>query len=250
MAFSSVNFRQAKVQKAFSSSSPVILFDFDGTLVNTTPLILRSFHATWEKEFGFTFDDATYIQTFGRYIHAALKDLITQSATEGRIAAPTDLDAKAVEVLKTYRAFNLAWHDQIIEPFAGIDEALQELKAHGMRMGIVSSKMRFGVERGLQLFALTELFEVIIAGDDVTNHKPHPEPLLKALEKFGAPVEHAIYVGDSVHDIVAGQAAQIRTAGAVWGPFPRASLEELQPNFLLEKPQDLPTLCQAFAAQS
>lgn len=217
----------------------VILFDFDGTLVNTTPLILRSFRATWEKVFGFTLDDARYINTFGTLLHTALRGLTEQCINEGRICVVDDLTAKADELLRTYREFNLGWHDDLIEAFAGIDEVLRELKARGYGLGIVSSKMRFGVERGLNRFAMAEWFDVIITADDVANHKPHPEPLLRALEQFDAAPHEAVYVGDSIHDIAAGRAANIATVAAAWGPFPRTELEELKPDYLLDEPSQL-----------
>ena len=217
----------------------VILFDFDGTLVNTTPLILHSFRATWQQSFGFTLDDGAYINTFGTLLHSALQDLTQQGIDDGRIEPIADLPAQADELLRTYRAFNLARHDELSEPFAGINETLAELQARGFRLGIVSSKLRVGVERGLRLFALAEFFEVIIAADDVTRHKPHPEPLWRALETFGAARHQALYVGDSIHDIAAGRAADITTAAAAWGPFPRAELEAQQPDYVLETPAEL-----------
>ncbi len=217
----------------------VILFDFDGTLVNTTPLILRSFRATWEKTFGFTMDDADYIQTFGTHLPTAIKQLTELCIAGGRIAPVDDLSAKADELLKTYREINGAWHDEHIEAFDGIDATLRELKARDYRLGIVSSKIRFGVERGLKIFSMGDLFDVIIAADDVANHKPHPEPLLKALDKFSVAAHEAIYVGDSIHDIAAGRAAGIATVAAAWGPFPRTELEELKPDYLLDEPSQL-----------
>ncbi len=217
----------------------VILFDFDGTLVNTTPLILRSFRATWKKIFGFEMEDSDYIKTFGTLLHTALKGLTEQCVTDGRICKVDDLTAMADELLRTYRQFNNEWHDQAIEPFAGIDETLQELKARDFKLGIVSSKMRLGVERGLNVFAMAELFDVIITADDVTNHKPHPEPLLKALDQINAAAHEAIYVGDSIHDIAAGRAANIATVAAAWGPFPRTDLEALKPDHLLDEPREL-----------
>lgn len=222
-----------------TSQRRVLLFDFDGTLVNTTPLILKSFRATWEKVFGFTMDDADYIKTFGTLLHTALKELTEQCVAEGRIRPVEDLTAKADELLRTYREFNWQWHDETIEPFDGMDAVVRELKARDYRLGIVSSKLRFGVERGLSLFGMTELFDVIVAADDVTNHKPHPEPLLKALEKFDAMPREAAYIGDSTHDIVAGKAAGLATVAAAWGPFQRHELEALQPDYLLEKPNEL-----------
>lgn len=217
----------------------VLLFDFDGTLINTTPLILKSFRATWQKVFGFTMDDADYIKTFGTLLHTALKELTQQCVAEERIRPVEDLTAKADELLRTYREFNWAWHDETIEAFDGIDEAVRELKARDFRLGIVSSKLRQGVERGLNIFGMAELFDLIISADDVANHKPHPEPLLKALEKLDAAPHEAVYIGDSTHDIVAGKAAELATVAAAWGPFPRTELEELKPDHLLETPSEL-----------
>jgi len=189
--------------------------------------------------FGFEMDDADYIKTFGTLLHSALKGLTEQCIADGRICAVEDITALADELLNTYRQFNNEWHDQIVEPFAGIDETLQELRSRDFKLGIVSSKIRLGVERGLNLFAMAELFDVIISADDVTNHKPHPEPLLKALDKFDAAAHETIYVGDSIHDIAAGRAANMTTVAAAWGPFPRTELEALKPDYLLENPGEL-----------
>lgn len=217
----------------------VLLFDFDGTLVNTTPLILKSFRATWQTVFGFTMDDADYIKTFGTLLHTALKQLTQECVADGRIGVVKDLNAKADELLKTYREFNWRWHDETIEPFDGVADAIRELKARNYRLGIVSSKLRVGVERGLKIFSMAEWFDVIVSADDVANHKPHPEPLLKALEKFSVPPHQTVYIGDSTHDIVAGKAAELSTAAAAWGPFPRHELEALQPDYLLNEPNEL-----------
>src|SRR5262249_24755357 len=118
-------------------------------------------------------------------------------------------------------------------------EALKELKNRGLKLGIVSSKMRPGVERGLGLFEMAEFFDLIICAEDVVNHKPHPEPLLCAIRGLGASPEETVYIGDSIHDIVAGGAAGVRTGAATWGPFPRNQLESFEPDFLLHDPRDI-----------
>jgi pyrophosphatase PpaX len=217
----------------------LILFDFDGTLVNTTPLILRSFHATWRQSFGFVLDDAEYIKTFGMLLPTALRQLIEEAVAAERIGMPADVAAKAEELLLTYRAFNLQWHDEMIEPIEGVAETLVELKSRGFDLGVVSSKIRPGVERGLNLFEMAAFFDVVIGAEDVTHHKPHPEPLLRAIEKFDTTPERTIYVGDSIHDIAAGRAAGVKTAAAAWGPFPRVELERLRPDHLLDHPGEL-----------
>jgi pyrophosphatase PpaX len=237
----------------------VILFDFDGTLANTIPLILRSFRATWERVFGFVYDDSQYIKTVGMLLPKAMRLLTEQALAESRIAPPEDffgrltadapegppdarscyLDAKCSELTEVYRAFNHQWHDEMIEPFAGVEETLNDLESLGYRLGVVSSKMRAGVRRGLDAYRMAGRFEVVIGGDDCENHKPHPEPLLRALEAMDASTDEALYVGDSTHDILAGRAARVRTAAATWGPFPRVELEGLGPDYLLDRPADL-----------
>src|SRR5215468_7118907 len=115
----------------------LLLFDFDGTLVNTTPLILHTFRATWERVFGFVCDDSQYIKTFGMLLPKAMRSLTEQSIAEGRVARPVDqaayLAAMEEELTLVYRGFNQQWHDEMIEPFDGVEEALRELKSRGFR---------------------------------------------------------------------------------------------------------------------
>src|SRR5213595_2600494 len=85
-------------------------------------------------------------------------------------------------------------------------------------------------------------FEVIVGADDVTHPKPHPEPVLKALERLGAPAADTVFIGDSRHDIECGRAAGVKTAAVLWGPFDRTYLADLVPDYWLERPEDLATL--------
>ncbi|MCI0524496.1 MAG: HAD-IA family hydrolase [Acidobacteria bacterium] len=233
----------------------LFLFDFDGTLVNTTPLILRAFRATWERVFGFVYEDSQYIKTFGLLLPKAMRLLTEQAIAEARIGwsdnpqgkipkeVSTDfLEAKSEELTEVYRAFTRQWHDEMIEPFEGIEETLRELRARGLSLGVVSSKMRAGLLRGLDAYQMAGNFDVIVAGDDCENHKPHPEPLLRALGALNKSRDEVIYIGDSAHDIAAGRAARVRTAAAAWGPFPRNELAQSLPDYLLDNPKDLLTI--------
>jgi pyrophosphatase PpaX len=214
----------------------VALFDFDGTLVNTTPLILRCFHETWREVCELINDEAEYIRTFGLPLQTALEQMAARYAAAGRIVERATL---VDELIAAYRGFNECWHDEMIEAVAGVAETLPALKARGWRLGIVTSKKRVGLERGLRLFGLAELFDVTICAEDSLIHKPRPEPLLLAMQRLAANADETVYVGDSTHDLVAGHAAGVRTAAAAWGPFPRAELEQLQPDYLLERPEEL-----------
>jgi pyrophosphatase PpaX len=217
----------------------VALFDFDGTVVNTTPLILRCFHATWQQVCELVNDESEYIQTFGLPLQTAMEQMAARFAAAGRFTVARAQAALVDELISTYRSFNECWHDEMIEAVAGMAETLPALKARGWRLGIVTSKKRVGLERGLRLFELTELFDVTVCAEDSLIHKPRPEPLLLAMQQLEANPNETIYVGDSTHDLVAGRAAHMRTAAATWGPFPRAELEQLQPDYLLERPEGL-----------
>jgi len=216
-----------------------ILFDFDGTLVNTTPLILRSYQATWEASFGFTFDDAVYIETFGTHLRASLEKLLDLGVSTGRHAPPSNREEAVDNLIRRYRDFNLTWHDEMIEPFPGIAPSLSLLRQSVSRLGIVSSKMRAGVERGLRLFDLDGYFDLIVGAEDVNRHKPDPEPINLALVRLGAQPGRTLYVGDSTHDMRAGRAAGVRTVAVTWGPFPRHELEATQPDYLVDSPGEI-----------
>lgn len=226
-------------RKADRAALRVALFDFDGTLVNTTPLILRCFHATWQQVCGLSNAETEYIQTFGLPLQTAMEQMAARYLAAGRMAERATL---VDELIAAYRSFNECWHDEMIEAVAGMAETLPVLKARGWRLGIVTSKKRVGLERGLRLCELAGLFDVTICAEDSLIHKPRPEPLWLALQRLKASSDETVYVGDSTHDLIAGRAARVCTAAATWGPFLRAELAELQPDYLLEAPADLLSL--------
>jgi pyrophosphatase PpaX len=116
------------------------------------------------------------------------------------------------------------------------------LHATGKRLGIVTSKFKAGAQRGLKLVGLDRAFEIIVGADNVTHPKPHPEPVLKALELLDADPERTVFIGDSRHDLECGRAAGVKTAAVLWGPFNRSHLEDLAPDYWLEKPAQLAQL--------
>ena len=89
------------------------------------------------------------------------------------------------------------------------------------------------------LARLEAMMDVLVCADEVTNPKPHPEPVQKALRLLGAEAGASVYVGDSIHDMVSGREAGVRTAAALWGPFGREYLEGATPDYWLERPEDL-----------
>jgi len=214
----------------------MILFDLDGTLVDTTDLILQSFVHTFDIHApGRAPSREALIATFGRSLPATLREMAREEGA-------ADPEAWAAEMLATYRAFQRERHDAMIRPFDGVEDMLRALKADGHRLGVVTSKMEGFARRGLRVFGLEEYFEIGVFHDDTTTHKPDPAPLILAAARAGIAPSEVAYVGDSTHDIVAGRAAGMRTIAVLWGPFDRAVLEAEHPDHVIAHPSELPAL--------
>jgi pyrophosphatase PpaX len=154
--------------------------------------------------------------------------------------APFVSDRLSIETLiATYREFNLANHDTRVRAFPGVTDAITRLHAIGCRLGLVTSKNRQGSLRGLGVAGIAHAFELIVSADDVVHPKPHPEPVLRALEGLGVEPGGCVYVGDSVHDLESGRAAGVATAAVVWGALPRHALAAARPDHWIETATDL-----------
>jgi pyrophosphatase PpaX len=203
-----------------------VLFDLDGTLIDSVRLILDSYHHTLATHGLEARTDDFWLAGMGTPLRVQLKHWAD--------------DAMRLEALiATYREYNLTHHDGMVTAYPGVVAMVRAVRQAGYRTGLVTSKNKPGAERGLKLVGLDTEMELIIGADDVVNPKPHPEPIRTALERLGEPVEGAIYVGDSVHDMESGRAAGVATAAVLWGPFRREHLEPAEPDFWLEAPADL-----------
>jgi pyrophosphatase PpaX len=145
-------------------------------------------------------------------------------------------------MVATYRAHYLEHHDRLVQPYPGVQEAVRALWASGVALGVVTSKHGAGAAQGLARCGLAEYFPVVVGADAVTRPKPDPEPVRIAVDRLGADPETTVFVGDSVHDLVSGRAAGVRTAAALWGPFPREVLAPHAPDHWLAHPGELNTL--------
>jgi|GEM_PF-53176 len=215
------------------SQNSCILFDLDGTLVDTTDLILTCFRCTWDEAFGYCPPDTDFIDTFGILLTEALELLVAAGIAQGKIELTQERGLLINRLLELYRKFNMSLHDQLIRPFEEVPETLSKLAERGYRLGVVTSKRRLTAIRSLDAFSLREFFDVAIFADDCQRHKPHPEPVLRALDYLQCAPAQAAYVGDTSHDVAAGRAAGVRTVAALWGPFPRTSLEAAKPDYLI-----------------
>lgn len=200
-----------------------ILFDLDGTLIDTNELIIDSFLHTFN--------------TFG--LHYSRNEVIAFNGpplleTFGEIA-----NDKAYEMLETYREHNIKNHDAYVKAFPHVVETIQLLYANNIKLGIVTTKMRDTAKRGLVITGLAPFFDVIVALDDVTEAKPHPEPVIRGMEALGGEPETTLMVGDNYHDIEAGKNANVQTAGVAWSLKGKTFLQQFAPTYMLEDIRDL-----------
>lgn len=196
----------------------IVIFDLDGTLLDTYSLIRESFIHVFNKHMPNYPLKETQIQSFfGPVLEDSFRTL---TKDEVEIAAMVD----------TYRAFNIDKHDVYLKTFDGASEVIERLKKEGYRLAIYSNKRKDAIMRGLDLVGLTSFFEYIVSSDDVTRVKPHPEGVLKILDFFND--NNAIMVGDTTYDIKAAKAANIRAMGVTWSFHSEESFYESGADFI------------------
>lgn len=201
-----------------------LLFDFDGTLLDTNELIIQSFEQVLNSRYP------------GQYTREDILPFMGPTLKESFDTVDADLSDVLIQ---EYRTWNLANHDRLVKEFDGVSETLQRLKENGLKMAIVSTKRNNMVMRGLQLMGLEDFFDTVIGLDDVQRPKPDPEPLLLALERLGSKPEEALMIGDNTHDIGGGKNAGVRTAGVAWSLKGEAFIRSLEPDYVLQHISDL-----------
>jgi pyrophosphatase PpaX len=204
-----------------------LLFDLDGTLVDTTNLILSTYRASLSRFVENPPTDKEILKGFGTPLIQQVYRLFPS------------LRDRLDEMVVLWRQTQNELHDSMIKPFPGTDEVLRELKRRGYPLGIVTSKERDAAELDIALYGLDPLVNVVVTWDDTANHKPHPEPIMRGLELMSATAEETLYVGDSLHDMKAGREAGVKVAAALWGPFAKEPLLAFKPDYLLESIRDL-----------
>lgn len=204
-----------------------VLFDLDGTLLDTYELLRRSFHHAVCEVFGEDRSMDYFDETIGQPLFQ-------------QFLGYTDDERTHAALLASYRAYNATIEAQTVCAFPGIEEALQQLRAQGWRLGVVTSKMNASARRNLDLFGLVPYFDCIVGSDDVTRAKPDPEPIRDGAQLLGFSSQECIYVGDSPFDIMAGNAAGAPTVAVHWGQHTIGKLRREQPTCECVRPADLP----------
>jgi pyrophosphatase PpaX len=199
---------------------PVVLFDLDGTLVDSAAVILGSFHHATETVLRRRFPDEEILARVGG----------TNLAHQMALLDPDHVD----ELVQVYREHNDPQYSELA-CFDGVLGVLSRLKSEGRRLGIVSAKRRPTIERVLLSAGLGDYFDVVIGSDDTERHKPEPEPILKALDLLDAVPTEAAYVGDSPFDVAAARAAGVYAVAVGWGGIHRVE----DADAFVETPEEL-----------
>lgn len=205
---------------------PIVLFDLDGTLIDSGPIILASMRHAAREVLGTEIDE--------EQVRAAI-------GGPGLVAQMHELDpARVDDLVDAYRAHNEPLHADL-EAFTRVLDVLPVLRARGHRLGIVTAKRLATVQFALDRFPqLRQLTEVVIGSDDTERHKPDPDPLLKALARLGAGPEDAAYIGDSPFDIRAARAGGLFAVAVAWGGIHRdETLRAAGPDVLIADPEEL-----------
>lgn len=202
-----------------------ILFDLDGTLVNTVALILDSFRVSLGK-LGLSASENGLLETIG----LPLREVCHSLAGD-----------RGEEMFRCYVEFQDTVHDDYVKEYTGAADLLEYLKRKGCRIGIVTSKRRRMAQRGLAVTGLDGFVETMVAYEDTTDHKPEPEPVETALKTLGISPEKAIFIGDSPYDIRCGKNAGAATAGVTWGVTREEALALEEPDIIVHDWQELRT---------
>ena len=206
-----------------------VLFDLDGTILNTNELIVASFLHTLEGETPRVYTREDIIRNFGRTLVDQMREYTGLQDVERYIAK--------------YREFNIERHDELIMDFPYVKEVLEALHGAGLRLGVVTSKIRRTSLMGLERFGLTPYLEAIVTVEVGVEPKPHGEGILKAAALLGVKPEETLMVGDSQYDILAAKHAGTRSAGVAWTAKGEDYLLGIGPDYMIRDMRELLEIC-------
>ena len=206
-----------------------VLFDLDGTLIDTNEIIIESYQHTFKTHFpDIEVDRETIIESIGPPLVATF-------------ARYTDSETKIADCVETYRSYYMANEHHHYTLYPNVIETLKALKEKGIKIAIVTSKFKAAAWPSFTQFGLDKYIDAFVALDDVMHPKPDKEPVITALDRLNHGKD-AIMIGDNDSDILSGKAAGIKTAGVAWAIKGRAHLEAVKPDFILEDMRDLPKI--------
>jgi pyrophosphatase PpaX len=207
-----------------------VLFDLDGTLADTIPLLLASMRAAYAAVGGQGPDDRVWLRRMGTPLRAQFMHF--ESGNLDRVEA----------LISVYREWQVANLAALVREYDGVRELLVALQAVGHPIAVVTGKGDWMARLTLKQVGLLDPFEIIVGAEATTRHKPDPDPLLIGAERLGVAVGGCLYVGDAPNDVLAARAAGMVDVWAAWGPFHAAELEPFAPTHTVHGPADVMTL--------
>lgn len=203
-----------------------VLYDFDGTLANSLPIIIKSQVEAYEKVLGRC--DRSY-EDLRSYVGLPLVDTFSMHDDETRD-----------KLLEAYFESNFKYlYSDAIDLFDGVMDELQKLKDMGVKQGIVSSKRRVSLDVTLKAKGLEDFFDVLITKEDTTRHKPDPDPLFLAADRVGVDIKRTMYVGDAIGDIKSAINAGAASVFVNWSDMPHKEILDLRPTYVIDEMKEL-----------
>ena len=202
-----------------------ILFDFDGTIMNTNNVIINSWQYTFRTLEGREEDVEKIVKTFGEPLADTMKKFFPNVETQ--------------EAIDIYRSYHYENFGSMISLFPNAKEILMELKAKGYKVGLVTSRLKGTTYEGLRHYEIFDYFDEIVTMEDTTKHKPDPEPIEITLKKLDSKAEEAIMIGDTNFDIMCAKNAKVKAVLVSWSlSIDEARQEELsdeeKPDYVID----------------
>lgn len=201
-----------------------ILFDLDGTLLDTNKLIIESFKHTYKTHLNIDVDEKEIVKYFGEPLSTTLKRYSEE---------------KLNDMLETYRAFNFLNHDSMTVIIEGVEETLEGLASKGIKLAVVTSKRELMARKGLKLFNIEKYFNTIITPECTHKHKPEPEPIYEACKNLNINPHESIMVGDSSFDILCGKNAGSKTCLVNYTVLDKSEIARYTPDYRIDKMKDI-----------
>jgi pyrophosphatase PpaX len=215
---------------------PALLFDLDGTQIDSIELILSSARSAFEGFQGRAPTDDEWRALIGRPLTDSFREFVPHEPEIERLVA-------------RYREHQLLHHDRLVRAYDGVVTVIEQFAREGYPMALVTSKADWLARRALVHVGLDEAIPVVVGCDSTSRHKPHPEPVHHALGLLRAEANGAIFVGDSPHDVEAGQGAGVYTIGVTWGAFSVEEMTRSGADLVIHDIQQLPPAVERFTAR-
>ncbi len=195
-----------------------VVFDLDGTVVDSVELIIVSFQHAIREVLGREISREDSIAWVGMPLREQMEKFSPEHADELVVA---------------YREFNHREHDRMLTLYEGIEDLLHDLRKAGVKVGLVTSKSRFTTQMAFDLTGIESCFEAVVCAGEASGNKPSPDPILACLEQLGVETSAAAYVGDSPSDMQAALSAGVTAIAVTWGVFSAEILVAEKPDVLV-----------------